>query len=300
MTGQSNRLKSALLMAAAGLCWSTGGILVRSVAVTNAWEVAFWRALFMTLFIGMVLTVQYRQQAVTRIVAVGLPGLLAGMFLSLCSFLFILSVMRTTVANALILMSTTPFVAALFGRWFLGERVLRHTYLAMTAGLAGVSLMFMDATGSGALSGNLLACGVPLAFGANIMLLRRMGATVDMVPAVLLAGLIAVTVALPLSWPVTASWHDISVLAVMGVFQLGLGCLLMTLAAPQLSAAEIGLLSLLETTLGPVWVWIGIGEQPSDPALLGGVIVISSLVMNEMARLPRRRLITSPVEEHPL
>ncbi|MGE4089529.1 MAG: DMT family transporter, partial [Candidatus Binatia bacterium] len=251
MTGQSNRLKSALLMAAAGLCWSTGGILVRSVAVTNAWEVAFWRALFMTLFIGMVLTVQYRQQAVTRIVAVGLPGLLAGMFLSLCSFLFILSVMRTTVANALILMSTTPFVAALFGRWFLGERVLRHTYLAMTAGLAGVSLMFMDATGSGALSGNLLACGVPLAFGANIMLLRRMGATVDMVPAVLLAGLIAVTVALPLSWPVTASWHDISVLAVMGVFQLGLGCLLMTLAAPQLSAAEIGLLSLLETTLGP-------------------------------------------------
>lgn len=167
----------------------------------------------------------------------------------------------------------------------------------MVAGLAGITLMFADALGSGALSGNLLACGVPIVFAANIILLRQMGATTDMVPTVLLAGLLAIAVALPLGWPLTASWHDVGMLAVMGVFQLGCGCLLLMLAVPHLSVAEIGLLSLLETTLGPVWVWFGIGERPSDTALFGGVIVISSLTVNEIIGMPRVRLVISSLGE---
>lgn len=286
-------------MVSAGLCWSTGGILIRSVSVTDAWEVVFWRALFMAVFIGMFLTVRHRQRVIAQIGAVGLPGVVAGSLLALTFFLFILSVMRTTVANALVLMSTSPFIAALLGRLFLGEHVPRRTYLAMLAGLAGIALMFADALGSGSLSGNLLACGVPVAFGANVILLRKMGAEVDMVPTVLLAGLIALCVALPLGWPLTASWHDVGVLAIMGVFQLGCGCLLLTLAAPHLSAAEIGLLSLLETTLGPMWVWLGIGERPSDPALFGGAIVISSLLVNELVGMPRVRFAPSSAGERP-
>ena len=297
MSERTNRLKGVLLMVAAGLCWSTGGILVRSVTVTDAWEVVFWRSLFMAAFISVFLTIRHRSRAIVQITAVGLPGVLAGAFLASASFLFILSVMRTTVANALVLMSISPFVAALFGRLFLGEHVPRRTYLAMVAGLAGITLMFADALGSGALSGNLLACGVPIVFAANIILLRQMGAAADMVPTVLLAGLLAIAVALPLGWPLTASWHDVGVLAVMGVFQLGCGCLLLMLAVPHLSAAEIGLLSLLETTLGPVWVWLGIGERPSDPALFGGVIVITSLVVNEIAGMPRTRLTVASLGE---
>jgi len=284
-------------MVAAGLCWSTGGILVRSVTVTDAWEVVFWRALFMAAFIGVFLTVRHRHRAIAQVTAVGLTGVLAGVLLASASFLFILSVMRTTVANALVLMSTAPFVAALFGRLFLGEQVPRRTYLAMVAGLAGIALMFADALGSGALSGNLLACGVPVVYAANIILLRQIGATADMVPTVLLAGLIALAVALPMGWPLTASWRDVGVLAVMGVFQLGLGCLLLMLAVPHLSAAEIGLLSLLEPTLGPAWVWLGIGERPSDAALLGAVIVITSLLANEIAGMQRIRFVSSSLGE---
>jgi drug/metabolite transporter (DMT)-like permease len=169
----------------------------------------------------------------------------------------------------------------------------------MVAGLAGIALMFGDALGSGALSGNLLACGVPVVFAANIILLRHMGATADMVPTVLLAGLIAIAIALPLGWPLTASWHDVGVLAVMGVFQLGFGCLSLMRAVPHLSAAEIGLLSLLETTLGPVWVWLGIGERPSDAALFGGVMVITSLLANEIVGMQRVSLGSSSLGERP-
>ena len=284
-------------MIAAGLCWSTGGILVRSVTVTDAWEVVFWRSLFMAAFVSVFLTVRYRHRALAQLTAVGLPGMVASVFLASASFLFILAVMRTTVANALVLMSTAPFAAALFGRVFLGERVPRRTYLAMVAGLAGITLMFADALGSGTLSGNLLACGVPVVFAANVILLRRMGVTTDMVPTVLLAGLLAVAVALPLGWPLTASWYDVGVLAVMGIFQLGCGCLFFMLAVPHLSAAEIGLLSLLETTLGPVWVWLGIGERPSDPALFGAMVVVLSLMMNEIVGMQRLRLVSAALEE---
>jgi drug/metabolite transporter (DMT)-like permease len=251
----------------------------------------------MVAFIGVFLTVQHRNQVMVQITGVGLPGGLSGVLLALSFFLFILSVMRTTVANTLVLMSTSPFVAAVFGRLFLGEHVPRRTYLAMVAGLAGIALMFADALGTGALSGNLLACGVPVAFGANVILLRRMGTEVDRVPTVLLAGLVAISIALPMGWPLTASWRDVGVLAVMGVFQLGLGCLFLTLAVPHLSAAEVGLLSLLETVLGPVWVWLGIGERPSDSALLGGAIVITSLLANEIAGMQRVSLVTSSFGE---
>ena len=295
MIKRTNRLRGLLLMTMAGLCWSTGGILVRSVTITNAWEIVFWRALFMALFISIFLIARYGNRTVSYIAAVGFPGLCAGALLASSFFLFILSVMRTTVANSLILMSTAPFVAALFGRIFLNEYVPRRTVIAMTVGLAGMAMMFADALGSsGALSGNLLACGVPVTFAANVILIRKMGASVDMVPTVLLAGLIAVLIALPVGWPLTASWHDVGVLAVMGVVQLGLGCLLLTLAAPHISAAEIGLLSLLETTLGPVWVWLGIGERPSDAALLGGVVVLSSLLVNQLAGLRNAPLVPSP------
>jgi drug/metabolite transporter (DMT)-like permease len=196
-------------------------------------------------------------------------------------------------------MSTAPFVAAVFGRLFLGEHVPRRTYLAMVAGLAGIALMFADALGSGALSGNLLACGVPVVFAANIILLRHLGATADMVPTVLLAGLMMLAFALPLGWPLTAAWRDVGVLAVMGVGQLGCGCLCFLRAVPHLSAAEIGLLSLLETMLGPVWVWLGIGERPSELALFGGVMVMTSLLANEIAGAQRVWPVSSSLGERP-
>jgi drug/metabolite transporter (DMT)-like permease len=295
MIERTDRLRGLLLMTAAGLCWSTGGILVRSVTITSAWEIVFWRALFMALFIGIFLIVRYGSRTISYVAAVGFPGLVAGALLASSFFLFISAVMRTTVANSLFLMSTSPFVAALFGRLFLNEHVSRRTLIAMMASLVGIGLMFADAFGSsGSLSGNLLACCVPLAFGANIILLRKMGASVDMVPTVLLAGLIAVPIALLVGWPLTASWQDVGILAVMGIFQLGMGCLLLTLAAPHLSAAEIGLLSLLETILGPLWVWLGVGERPSDTALLGGLVVLTSLIVNQLVGLRSAPLIIAP------
>ncbi len=279
----AERRKGIALMIAAGLCWSTAGILVRSVALDDPWEIVLWRSVFMAAFVAVVLAVQHRGRALAQIVATGMPGVWSGLALAATFFFFILSVTQTTVANTLVLMSTGPFFVALAGRLFLGERVPTRTWAAITVALAGVVLMFADGLGSGQLAGNLLALGVPVAFAFNVVLLRHYRASVDLVPSVLLAGLFAIAVAAPLAWPFTASARDLVVLAVMGSVQVGAGCVLMTMASRYLTAGEIGLLALLETMLGPLWVWLGIGERPTPLALAGGAIVLGALLANAAA-----------------
>ena len=272
--------RGVLLMTGAGLCWSTGGILIRSVALTDPWEIVFWRSLFLLVFMTGVLALWHRSEVLGKIAQVGIPGVAAGALLASTFFFFILSVTRNTVANTLVLMSVGPFFVALFGRIFLRERLPLRTWAAIAAALLGIALMFSEGLDSGRTVGNLLALGVPVAFGLNVVILRRTHANVSMAPTILLAGIFSLLVSLPLAWPLTPTVRDFVVLGIMGWVQLGLGCLLLILAARYLPAGEIGLLALLETTLGPIWVWLGLGERPSDIAIAGGALVIGALALN--------------------
>ncbi len=272
-------------MLGAGLCWSTGGILVRSVTLTDPWEIVFWRSIFMVFFLLVVLSFWHRAKVLGKIAEVGTLGILSGILLGSTFFFFILSLTRTTVANTLVLMSTSPLMVAFFGMIFLGERVRPRTWAAILVALAGITLMFSEGMDKGQSLGNLLALAIPMAFGMNIVVLRRAKTHVNMVPSVMLAGIFSILLALPLAWPLSISLKDLVVLGVMGCIQLGMGCILMTMAARYILASEIGLLSLLETILGPIWVWLGIGERPTDLALAGGVIVVGALLANELKGL---------------
>jgi len=286
----SSRRDGVLLMVAAGLCWSTGGIFVRNVASTDGWEIVFWRSMFMVVFLFSVLAAWHRGKVWSKIRAVGAPGVLAGALLATTFFFFILSMMRNTTANTFVLMSTGPFFAAIFGSLFLCERVPLRTWVAISVALVGATLMFADGLDAGRTVGNLLALGVAIVFALNVVVMRRMHATVDMVPAVMIAGLISIAVALPFALPLELSGRDLALLAPMGCIQLGLGCLLMTRATRTLAAGEIGLLSLVETILAPLWVWLGTGERPSALALAGAAVILGALIANEWIGLRRARL----------
>ena len=284
--------RGVALMVSATLCWSLSGILVRNVSVANPWEIVFWRSAFMTLFMLLVLARWHGREAPAKVLAVGRAGVLSGALLAAMFFFFILSLMRTTVANTMVLTSVAPLFVALFGWWLLRERVALRTWAAMAAAFAGMALMFVDGLAGGEAAGNLLALGVPIAFGLNVSVLRRMHASVDMVPAVLIAGVISSTIALPIAWPLVATPQDLVYLSALGFVQLGLGCLLMTLATRTLAAAEIGLYSLLENVAAPVWVWIGIGERPDALALAGGAVVIGSIAVDQWLALRASRSAT--------
>ena len=272
-------------MLGASLCWSTGGLFVRSVSTPNSWEIAFWRSLAMGVFLLVWLSFRYAGNVRRAVVAIGPGGFLAGLCMAASFLGFILAVTQTTVAHTLVIISTTPFLAALFGRVFLGELVPVRRYVAMSIALTGIVAMCLDSFTAGTLTGSIIAGGCAVAFAACVILLRHSQARADMTPAILVAALISSAVALSFSLPFQAVWQDIGILACMGTLQGGLGCLLMTLAARYITAVEVSLLALLETILGPLWVWIGVGERPSDLAIVGGVVVVSSLALNELLGL---------------
>lgn len=286
------RRKGMLLMVGAGLCWSTSGILVRQVKLSDPWEIIFWRSIFMVVFLFGLLVWTNRRKSFSESIGAQKQVLLAGAFYALTFFFFILSITRNTAANTFVLMSISPFFAALMGRIFLKELLPLRTWFLITFAFLGIILMFYDGLDSGHNIGNLLALGVPLAFSINLMVLRRAHARVNMIPMVFFAGIFSIIISFPLAWPLTPNLPDLTFLWIMGWIQLGLGSVLMTIATRYLTAAEVALFALLETTLGPIWVWLGIGERPTDVALSGGIIVIIALLINSLWELKNPRKIT--------
>ena len=268
-------------MIVAAICWSSGGYLVRQLSIVNAWEIVFWRSLFMSVFVAGVLLVMHGRRMPAAVRAVGIPGLLSGLLLSATFFLFIGSLTRTTVANTFVLMSVTPLFAALAGWFVLRERVPLRTWLAMAIALAGILVMVGGGIEAGETTGNLMALGVSVCFAAQLTVLRKFHATVDMLPQVMIAGLWSLLPAFVVSAPFSANRADLAILVVMGCVQLGVGCLLATAASRALSASELSLLALLEPILGPLWVWVLMGEDPGIPALAGGAIVLCAVLANE-------------------
>ena len=273
--------RAILFMIVAAVCWSSGGLLVRQLSITDAWEIVFWRSVFMALFVAGVLTVMHGRAMPRAVLAAGVPGLVSGAFLAGTFFFFIGSLTRTTVANTNVLMSVSPFLAALAGRLLLKEAVPTRTWIAMTVAFAGIVVMFSDSLDAGQLTGNLLALGVSCCFAGQVTVLRKFHATVDMLPQVMIAGVISLVIAFALAPPFAATARDLAILALMGCVQLGTGCLLATSASRHLSATELGLLALLEPILGPIWVWVLMSEQPGAATLIGGAVVLAAVLVNE-------------------
>ncbi len=277
----SRRATGAMLVAGACLCWSSGGLFVRALDLDGV-VIVFWRSLFMALAVAIGLVVVHRRRAPAVIARVGWPGLLSGLLLSGAFVGYILALSHTRVATAMILMSASPLVAAVLARLVLKERFGRAMAVAIGVAMAGIAVMFGHGIAAGSVLGNAAALFVAVTFGANIVVLRRWR-SIDMVPAALLGGLISAAMTLPWAAAVPVTGGDLVVLAALGWVQLGLGLVLFVCGSRRLSAAELGLLCLLETLLAPLWVWIGIGETPGTPAVLGGSLVLAAVVGRALA-----------------
>ncbi len=200
-------------------------------------------------------------------------------------------------------MSIAPLLTAVLAFFILGQKIAARTWGAILLALAGVVWMCVggmreaDAAGGNALLGMLVAFVVPLASSINLITLKKAGAAVDLIPAIFIGGVLSCLFTLPFAWPFQASLHDVILLAILGVFQLGLPCMLMLRAAPHLSAPEISLLSLLEVLLGPLWAWLGAGEVPGQATLYGGALVLAALIANEaLGWRAQGRAATQPVD----
>jgi drug/metabolite transporter (DMT)-like permease len=203
---------------------------------------------------------------------------------------FMIALALTTTANALVVMSMSPLLTTMLASAVLRDPVPAGTWIAAAAAALGVAWMFgsdLDAHSARELTGMLVAAAIPVASAINVVTLRAASAKLDLRPAVMLGGALSCLVALPLALPLQATPKDIALLAFLGVFQLGLPCLLLVLASRVLLAPEIALIGLLEVLLGPLWAWLGAGEVPAQATITGGAIVLAALIVNEVLTFRR-------------
>jgi len=279
-----------MLMIVAPVLWSIAGVFTRHLESARGFEVTFWRSVFAALFVGGALLWQERGRALAKVRAMGGIGVVSGFMWSTMFCCFMISLTMTTVANTLIVMSISPLLTAFLAWMVLGQKIAGRTWFAIAVAFAGMTGMFassMSAVDGRHLAGMLIGLGVPLASAINVIILKKAGHGVDLIPAVFLGGVLSSLMMLPLAWPFQASLHDIGILAILGVFQLGFPCMLMVRASRALSAPEIALLALLEVLLGPIWAWLGAGEVPTSATIVGGGIVLFALVFNELASMRR-------------
>ena len=288
--------RAVLLMVGVTLMWSIAGVVTRHLDSARGFETTFWRSLFNALALTLMLGWIRGPATLWRTLRGGGRALwISGLCWCVMYTAFMVALALTNVANVLVTMALAPLFTALGARLALGQRLALRTWGAVLVAGAGIAWMYgAELGGSDARHwiGTSVALCVPIAAAVNWTLLQHVqhqaGADApDMLAPVLLGALLSALLTLPLSLPFAATPHDLGLLALLGVVQLAIPCLLAVRVARVLSAPEVSLLALLEVVFGVLWVWLGSDEAPSAAVLGGGALVLGALATNEALALRR-------------
>ena len=257
------------LMATAALCWSLGGLLIKSVdwpPLAVAGGRGFIAAAFLAVFAP-------RFRFTWSAAQIG-----GAMAYAATTILFVTATKLTTAANAILLQYTAPVWIALLGAWFLGERATRADWLTIAIVFGGMSLFFCGDLQFAGFAGNLIALASGVAFASMTLLLRKQKDT-SAEESIFLGNLLAGVVGLPFMFSAQAlpSVRGWIALALLGIVQLGISYLLYARAIRHITALEAVLIPVIEPILNPIWVLLALGERPGPLALLGGVIVLAAV-----------------------
>ena len=279
-------------MFVATLFTSIAGIVLRLIEDADGWQVLFYRSGGLVVTLVPYIAWRYGAGAGAAFRAIGRSGLVVAVCLASAFSLFIFALLETTVASVVFTVGLSPLFAALFAWVVLREALAPSTFAAMAACVAGLVLMVGDGLASGTILGNGLALGACLCYSAALVAMRK-GQSVDMIPAVCLAGLLAAVVAaiMALGAPagLAVSGRDLGLGATLGVVQLGFQYILLTAAIRHVPAAEVALIGRASLVLAPIWVWLGVGEVPSALTLAGGAVIFLAITSHGVLAIRRSR-----------
>lgn len=280
--------RGLLLVALGVLVLSFDALLIRLAATTPA-NVLFWRGAFAALAAALILGTSHMER---REVGRHVPAALAsGALLASSGGLFVLAILYTRVANAVVILTVAPFCAALLSWIFLRERIAVRTWVAILVVMVGVTIVFSGTLGA-ASAGDLAALGAAFGFGANMTVLRR-HPDLPRALSLLVAGVLLAVMALPWAELMQVAAVSMAVLFVMGFFEWPLAMLLMSTGTRYLAAPEVSLFLVVESVLGPLWVWLALGEEPTPETWVGGVVILGTLATHAFLALRAQRLRTS-------
>jgi drug/metabolite transporter (DMT)-like permease len=281
-------LGGVVLVLMAGVFWSSMGLGIRMIEQANVWQILFYRSIALATFLFCIISIRSDFKPLRSIRSAGIAGAIGGVGLVFAFAGGIYAIQTTTVANAMLLFAAAPFLAAVAGWVVLREPVRRATWIAMLFAIVGIAIMVVNGFAAGRMAGNISAILSASGFAVFTIALRW-GKLEDMLPAVFLAGIFAIITA---ALVCRVSGHgfelprnDIAIAVAMGVFQVGMGLVIYTIGSRVVPAGELALLSMTEVLLGPVWVWLFIGETASFYTLVGGAILMLAIAGNAVSGL---------------
>ena len=285
-------LPGPLLIFFGALSLSFGGLIVKSFEGATLWQILFWRSLFFSLTVLTFLIITYKSKVLKSFHDSGLPGFIGGLILSIgfCGYVF--AMYNTTVANTNFIISLQILFLAIFGFFFLREKINLITLVSIILAMSGVLLMVGNSLSPGELSGNLAAFTMPITFAVLIMIVRKFP-SVDMVPTQFVAGVSSCLIGLSLSPTIMISPHDIFLGFLAGFFQIGFGFIFITIGARTTPSAMVGIIMLSESVLGPIWAFLFVSEIPSLYGLIGGAIILFAVLLQFYTLLKKPKAIVS-------
>ena len=268
---------------------SVNGLVIRSFESANDWQIIFYRQAFFLVGLLLVLIVQYRSRLPGMFLHVGWAGIGAGISLGLANPTFIIALSHTTVASALFTISASPLITAVLARIFLKEHISRPTMVAIVVAMIGITIMVSDGLLSGSVFGNLLALLCAFFFSMFVVFLR-LGKDRNMLPSSVMGAIMGGLIGMMGSnFDFRIPLHDVSLCFLWGAIIVTTVHYFFTLASRYITGAEIMLITLIEFTLGPIWVWLVFQEQPTNIALVGGFIVLSSVAARAVVIIHQER-----------
>jgi drug/metabolite transporter (DMT)-like permease len=258
--------RHVLLLLAAAILWSLGGVLIKSIDLPPA-AIAGARSLIATVVITLAMPGVLRKVSWKTV-----PGTIA---YSATVFLFVVATKLTTAANAIFLQYTAPIYIAIISPWFLGERTKWHDWVLVLLALSGVGLFFLDQLSLQGFSGVIAALASGFAFAWLTVLMRRQKAG-SPEAVVLLGNVVTFLVALPWMFPILGIEQNGPRLLVLGIVQLTIPYLLYSLAIRHVRALDASIISIIEPILNPIWVMLVTNEHPAFWSIVGGSIVLAT------------------------
>ena len=272
------KIPGYILLLFGGFCLSWGGFIIRSFEEASIWQILFLRSFFFLLALIAFLFLTYKKNTFNIIKESGLSGLLGGFVLSFSFVAFVVAMSNTTVANVVFIISTQTMFLAIFGYFYLKEKVSLIGLISILLAMSGIIIMVGDSISGGSLFGNIVALAIPINFAILVMIIRK-NTKVDMVPAIFYSGIFSLIYGFFLAESFEFTKHDLWMGFLLGVPQLAVSFICITIGSRTVESATVGILMLMETLCAPLWVWLFLNEIPPISVFIGGAVIISAIIL---------------------
>jgi len=270
----NNETLGALALIFAGVFLSFGGVIIRFMESSSAWQITGYRSITFSLAILLYILIKYKKDTPHAFKKIGYSGILIALILGFSNTCFVWGMSTTTVSNAVFIMSTGPLFAAICSYFFLKRKIGKKTFIAIAGSMFGITIMFSGGMESSNYIGNIIILGVPIGFAFQLTLLNY-NSHIDFMPATFLGGVFSSLIGFIFMANLDISTHDLLLCLFMGAFQVGIGFMLITIGSRYIPPHRAALFLLMEPVLAPIWAFLGVGEIPGQTEMLGGLIVLS-------------------------